>query len=160
MGQNKPKIKGLNSQTLDKIAPYFDIVLIEGDGSKEKPLKGWRDDEPVVYDKSTKIIGVVDISSVGLEINENNIHRLDKFLNIINDKESQKVKLEYLKNLVLNENGLFKVSKGEQVLFINKVESSNNKKDAVLLIKKIKNENPSYIDRFVYGSLLKNEFSS
>ena len=135
-------------------------MLIEGDGSKEKPLKGWRDDEPVVYDKSTKIIGVVDISSVGLEINENNIHRLDKFLNIINDKESQKVKLEYLKNLVLNENGLFKVSKGEQVLFINKVESSNNKKDAVLLIKKIKNENPSYIDRFVYGSLLKNEFSS
>lgn len=160
LGQNKHKIKGLNSQTLDKIAPYFDIVLIEGDGSKEKPLKGWRDDEPVVYDKSTKIIGVVDISSVGLEINENSIHRLGKFLNIISDKESQKVKLEYLKNLVLNENGLFKVSKGEQVLFINKVESSNNKKDAVLLIKKIKNENPSYIDRFVYGSLLKNEFSS
>lgn len=160
LGQNKPKIKGLNSQTLDQIAHYFDIALIEGDGSKEKPLKGWRDDEPVVYDKSTKIIGVVDISSIGLEINENNIHRLDKFLNIINDNKSQKVKLEHLKNLVLNKNGLFKVSKGEQVLFINKVESSNNKTDAILLIEKIKNENSSYIDRFIYGSVFKNEFSS
>ena len=62
VGTNKPKIKGLNGQMLDKIVPYFDIVIIEGDGSKEKPLKGWRDDEPVVYDKSTKTIGVVDIS--------------------------------------------------------------------------------------------------
>lgn len=160
LGENKPKIKGLNSKILDEISPYFDIVLIEGDGSKEKPLKGWRDDEPVVYDKSTKIIGVVDISSIGLKINENNIHRLDKFLNIINDNKSQKVKLEHLKNIVLNKNGIFKDSKGEQILFINKVERSKNKKDAILLIKKIKNESPSYIDRFIYGSVLKNEFSS
>lgn len=160
LGENKPKIKGLNSKILDEISPYFDIVLIEGDGSKEKPLKGWRDDEPVVYDKSTKIIGVVDISSIGLEINENNIHRLDKFLNIINDNKSQKVKLDHLKNLILNKYGLFKDSKGEQILFINKVERSKNKKDAILLIKKIQNGSPSYIDRFIYGSVLKNEFSS
>lgn len=157
-GTKKSKIKGLNTQMLDKIVPYFDIVIIEGDGSKEKPLKGWRDDEPVIYDKTTKTIGVVDISSIGLDINEDNIHRLDKFLNIINDDKGKKVNVNHIKNLVLNKNGLFKVCKGEKILFINKAESINDKRNSTLLIKDIKNENSSYIDKFIYGSIVKNSY--
>ena len=155
---NKPKLKGLSFEMLDKIVPYFDIVIIEGDGSKEKPLKGWKDSEPVVYDKTNKTIGVVDIKSIGLDINEDNIHRLDRFLNIINDENSQRVKIEHLKNIVLNKNGLFKVSKGERVLFINKAENIDDKINATLLISKIKNEDYSFIDRFVYGSIIENKF--
>ena len=155
---NKQKLKGLNFEVLDKIVPYFDIVIIEGDGSKEKPLKGWKDSEPVVYDKTNKIIGVVDITSIGLDINEDNIHRLDKFFNIINDENSQKVKIEHLKNIVLNKNGLFKISKGERILFINKAESIDDMINSTLLISKIKNEDYSFIDRFVYGSIIRNEF--
>ena len=63
---NNLKIKVLTFDLLH----YFDIVIIEGDGSKEKSLKGWRDSEPVIYPKTTKTIGVVDISSIGLDINE------------------------------------------------------------------------------------------
>lgn len=169
---NHPKIKGLTFDQLDKITPYFDIVIIEGDGSKEKPLKSWNDNEPVVYHKTTKTIGVVDISSVGLYINEENIHRLEKFLKIIdkgskiinkdletNNKESLKVvELEHVKNLVLHENGLFKIYSGDKILFINKVENNNNKIHALNLIENIKNENPSYIDKFIYGSIFKNKF--
>ena len=62
---NNLKIKGLTFDMLDEIIHYFDIVIIEGDGSKEKSLKGWRDSEPVIYPKTTKTIGVVDISSIG-----------------------------------------------------------------------------------------------
>lgn len=155
----KPKLKGLSFEQLDKIAPFFDIVIIEGDGSKEKPLKGWRDDEPVVYNKTTKIIGVVDIKSLGLNINDDNIHRLDKFLNIINDNSSLTVNLNHLKDIILNKKGLFKVSKGKRILFINKVESINDKKNATLLINKLKKENESYMEKIIYGSIMKNEFS-
>lgn len=169
---NPPKIKGLTFDQLDKITPYFDLVIIEGDGSKEKQLKGWNDNEPVVYHKTTKTIGVVDISSVGLYINEENIHRVEKFLKIIdkdskiinqdletNNKKSLKVvKLEHVKNLVLHENGLFKIYKGEKILFINKVENINDEINALNLIENIKNENSSYIDKFIYGSIFKNKF--
>lgn len=155
---NKLKIKGLSFGVLDKIIPYFDIVIIESDGSKEKPLKGWKDSEPVVYDKTTKTIGVVDIKTIGLNINEDNIHRLDEFLEIINDEESQKVKIKHLKNLILNKSGLFKFSEGEKILLINKVEGIRDKRNSVLLTNKIKDENSSYINKFVYGSILQNEF--
>ena len=155
---DKPKLRGLTFEMIDKIAHFFDIILIEGDGSKEKPLKGWLDNEPVVYDKTTKTIGVIDINSIGLDINEDNIHRLDNFLDMINDEKSSKVKVKHLKNIVLNKHGLFKLSKGEKILFINKSESIKNKTNASLLIKEIKDENSYYIDNFVYGSLINNEF--
>lgn len=155
---NNSKIKGLTFDMLDKITPYFDVVIIEGDGSKEKSLKGWNDNEPVIYPKSTKTIGVVDISSIGIDINEENIHRVDKFLEIINDYSNNKVNIEHLEKLILNEKGLFKFSKGEKILFINKVEDINKRKNALNIIKDIKNENQSYIDKFVYGSIFNNEF--
>lgn len=155
---NNSKIKGLTFDMLDKITPYFDVVIIEGDGSKEKSLKGWNDNEPVIYPKTTKTIGIVDISSIGIDINEENIHRVDKFLDIINDYSNNKVNIEHLEKLILNENGLFKFYKGEKILFINKVEDINKRKNALNIIKDIKNENQSYIDKFIYGSIFNNEF--
>ena len=155
---NNSKIKGLTFDMLDKITPYFDVVIIEGDGSKEKSLKGWNDNEPVIYPKTTKTIGIVDISSIGIDINEENIHRVDKFLEIINDYSNNKVNIEHLEKLILNEKGLFKFSKGEKILFINKIEDINKRKNALNIIKDIKNENQSYIDKFIYGSIFNNEF--
>ena len=60
-------------------------------------MVGWRDSEPVIYPKTTKTIGVVDISSIGLDINEENIHRVDRFLDIINDYSTNKVNIEHLR---------------------------------------------------------------
>ena len=155
---NNLKIKGLTFDMLDEIIHYFDIVIIEGDGSKEKSLKGWRDSEPVIYPKTTKTIGVVDISSIGLDINEENIHRVDRFLDIINDYSTNKVNIEHLEKLILNKNGLFKIYKGEKILFINKVENINNKTNALNLIKNIKCKSSSYINRYIYGSIFTNEY--
>lgn len=155
---NNSKIKGLTFDMLDKITPYFDIVIIEGDGSKEKSLKGWNDSEPVIYSKTTKTIGVVDISSIGIDINEENIHRVGKFLSIINDDLAKTVQPKHLNKVILNKNGLFKFYKGEKILFINKVENTNNRINALNIIKDIKNENQSYIDTFIYGSIFNNEF--
>ena len=104
---NKPKLKGLSFEMLDKITPYFDILIIEGDGSREKPLKGWKDNEPVVYSKTTKTIGVIDITSLGLDINEENVHRVEKFLQIVNEnlgdeRSYKKVSINHLKNIITN----------------------------------------------------------
>ena len=155
---NNSKIKGLTFDMLDKIISYFDIVIIEGDGSTEKSLNGWKDSEPVIYPKTTKTIGVLDISSIDLDINEENIHRLDRFLDITNGYCANKGSIEHLEKVVLNKNGLFKIYKGEKILFINKVENLKNKINTLNLIESIKCKNKSYIDRYVYGSILKNEY--
>ena len=60
--------------------------------------------------------------------------------------------------LILNKNGLFKIYKGEKILFINKVENINNKTNALNLIKNIKCKSSSYINRYIYGSIFTNEY--
>ena len=159
---NKPKLKGLSFEMLDKVTPYFDIIIIEGDGSKEKPLKGWKDNEPVVYSKTTKTIGVIDINSLGLDINEENIHRVEKFLQIVNEdlddeKSYKKVSINHLKNIITNKNGLFKISIGEKTLFINKCEDEKSIISAKKLINKLKNE--TNIDKLIYGSVIEDKFT-
>ncbi|MCC0698181.1 putative selenium-dependent hydroxylase accessory protein YqeC [Clostridioides sp. ZZV15-6383] len=156
---NENKVVGINSSILDEIVDKFDLVLIEGDGSKRKRLKGWNDGEPVVYHKSTKTIGILDITSFGMNINEENIHRLDIFKKIAsvdtyNISSNSTVSLENLKNTVLNPNGLFKNYSGKRVLFINKVENGKYKNLAIKLIKNIK-EYESEIEIF-YGSIKQN----
>ena len=129
---------------------------------REKPLKGWKDNEPVVYSKTTKTIGVIDITSLGLDINEENIHRVDKFLQIVNEdlddeKSYKKVSINHLKNIITNKNGLFKISIGEKTLFINKCEDEKSIISAKKLINKLKNE--TNIDKLIYGSVLEDKFT-
>ncbi|NMS91643.1 putative selenium-dependent hydroxylase accessory protein YqeC [Clostridioides difficile] len=150
------KIVGIDSSILDKIIDKFDLVLIEGDGSKKKKLKGWNNGEPVVYHKTTKTVGILDITSFGMDINEENIHRLDIFkkianLDTYNNDSNPTVNLQNLKSIILNPNGLFKNYCGEKVLFINKVENEKYKNLAIKLIKGIK-EDESKMEIF-YGSI-------
>jgi len=147
------KIKGLNLKLLEKQLHKFDYVLVEGDGSKKKPIKGWREDEPVVNSDTTKTVGVLSIEVVGEEINEENIHRVDRFLDITNSNLGEVIDLEIITSLVFHEKGLFKDAKGEKILFINKVESYKDKMLAECLKEKIKKINNGYINKIICGSL-------
>lgn len=144
------KIIGLNFEEISNIEKYFDLILIEGDGSKKKSLKGWRENEPVIYPKSNKVIGIVDITSYDMDINNDNIHNLSYFIKISEAKED-KVNLIHLKNMILNENGLFKNAVGEKILFINKVENEQYKHLAKNLINLVKQENKNI--KILYGSI-------
>ncbi|MGL6106641.1 selenium cofactor biosynthesis protein YqeC [Romboutsia sp.] len=144
------KIIGLDFNDLISLTPQFDLVLIEGDGSKRKKLKGWRENEPLVYPKSTKTIAILDITSYSLDIRDENIHRLEEFKKLT-QINSTKVTITNLKDIVLNEQGLFKKAKGKKILFINKVEGTYYEDLAEKLIKEINKEKHDI--SIMYGSI-------
>ncbi|MGL5379844.1 selenium cofactor biosynthesis protein YqeC [Clostridium sp.] len=152
---NEEKIVGMDFEELDRITPKFDLSLIEGDGSKMKKIKGWNNNEPVVYPSTKKTIGILDITSYDMDINEVNIHRLDELKKITNINKNEKINFDNLCDIVLNDNGMFKNAMGENVLFINKVENTYYENIAKDLIENIKNKNKT-IDKninIVYGSI-------
>lgn len=149
------KIVGVGFEEIEDIIEKFDYTFIEGDGSKHKKLKGWNEYEPRVYPKTTKNIGVLDISSYGIGINNMNIHRLDKFLKICGETNGV-VSLENIKNIVLDKNGLFKNSVGDKILFINKVENVQREELTLELIKKIKSKRQDI--KIIYGSLMNSTY--
>ncbi len=56
------------------------LTLMEADGSKGLPLKGWDTHEPVVPSFATLTVGVVSARALGLAAEEANVHRLPLFL--------------------------------------------------------------------------------
>ena len=147
-GINKEnKILGLEEKHLEKLTPYFDYILIESDGAKEKQLKAWNEFEPVIYSKTTKTVGIIDIQSLGMLINEDKVHRSKIFCEITGSQQGDTVKLEHLTKLVMHPQGLFKGAQGEKILYINKVEEPEQLVLAKLLACEINLRNDKIINK-------------
>lgn len=127
----------------------FDYSIIEGDGSKRKKIKGWNSLEPVIIEETTKTIGVIPINSIGLFINEDNVHRLELFKEIIKDKKAKKISVNEIIDIIKDKNGIFKNNNTEKILFINCVESLKDIKYA----KEIKERLKDLKIQVVIGSL-------
>ena len=56
-----------------------------------RPLKGWNETEPVFVKRTDKTVGVISIKSLGLKINNENIHRLELFLKVSGAEKDENV---------------------------------------------------------------------
>ena len=65
---------------LQQFCGYHSIpLLIEADGSRGKPLKGWADHEPPIPSFVTQVVHVAGLASLGKPLNEENVHRPELF---------------------------------------------------------------------------------
>lgn len=125
----KDKVKGIEVEFLDKIIDkkIFDVIIVEADGARMKTIKAPREDEPLLTKYTTKLIGVFGIDSIGLKINNENIHRSDIFLKIVGKNENDTLDKEDIVKLIESSVGLFK--KGEEIekyLIVNKCDSKED----------------------------------
>lgn len=147
---------GLDREEIEKVAGAFDNTIIECDYSMGRPLKGFRISESNIPVTTDLTIGVLDIQSLGMEIKNENIFHLDKFLDITGSKIHGLVTLENLRTIVDDPMGLFLKAYGKRVLFINKVEKELDYVFSQRLLEVI---DLSRIDMVIAGSLLANRFS-
>lgn len=143
-----------------KIEDYissFDYVLLESDGSKRKPLKGWNNTEPVIFNKTTKTIGIIPLHIIGEKITYENIHKIEKFNNICKTKIDDEITLEVLADIIMDSNGLFKDSIGEKILFLNRVEDEKSKEMAWKLLEILNRKNKDSL-KIIGGSLKRKEY--
>lgn len=122
--KNKNKLYGGDTKYLDKLLEdnKFDFIVVEADGAKMLPIKAPNKTEPVIPSKNTHTIGIIGIDSLGKKIGEI-VHRPELFLKIISE-DNLEIKLEtkHIVKLILDEEGIFKNSKGEKIIFINKCD--------------------------------------
>lgn len=121
INRDSNKLMGIGNEDLDKLLPHFDIVLLEADGSKKLPIKGWKSHEPPVLIKTTKSIGVFPANFINKEVKQDFIYGFDEF-NILTDN-SEYINFETMAKICFNKNGLFKNSMGSLYLFLNKADT-------------------------------------
>lgn len=146
-----------NVELIDENVYGFDYLLIESDGSKRKPLKGWNKTEPVISKRTNKTVGIIPIDIIGKIAKEDIIHRIEKFSKISLISEGEEITPEAIANVISSKNGLFKNSVGEKILFLNKIENKKQYEMACKLLKILESKNIN-INKIIGGSLLNESY--
>lgn len=75
------KLEGFSPDVIDTLwqAGIFDWIMVEADGSRQKPLKATDVHEPVIPSSTTCIVLVAGLDSLGLPLDEAHVHRASIF---------------------------------------------------------------------------------
>jgi len=155
---DKNKLIGINDNDLEKIINDFDLAIIEADGSRKLPLKGWKEYEPVILSMTNKTIGIIPIDMLFEKVNKNYIYGFEEFKKLVNNAEF--IDCEAIGEVCSNENGLFKNSRGILYLYINKADTEEDINKSLYLsnyLKKFVVGNP-YNFKICFGSFKQGEF--
>ncbi len=102
------KIVGVNDTDIYDVLNEYDYMLIEADGAKKKPLKGWREDEPVISNFTSMTIGVLSGKVFKLKVEEKNIHRIEEFLKLTGETMGSSITEKGILDIIFKPEGLFK----------------------------------------------------
>lgn len=147
------KLKALPENILAGMIPRYDIALLEADGSRGLPCKGWLEDEPVIPRYCTHTVGIVTLAGLGRAATEAYVHNLPEFLSLTGLNESETIRLEALESMVCAPEGMFKNSAGRRYLLVNQVEDDTAARTAQIFLRGIKKKYPGRFARLLYGSV-------
>ena len=137
------KFTGIDNDSLEMVSYLFDYIIIEADGSKMMPLKGWRKLEPVILDSSNKTLGIIPIDIYNMKLDSIDIFNRDIFMDIVGEEKICFNK-ECIYRLVTYKNGLFKNSNNDKILLLNRCDELNEEvisefNDLAIRLKREKN---------------------
>lgn len=134
--------------------PCFDYVFLEADGSKQLPLKGWADFEPVILPETTTTIGIIPLSVLGHMIGPTTVHRLPLFSNLTGATTGDVITPVILQTVIEAAAGLFQKAQGHKILLLNQVETTSAWLAAQTLAQQV---DKSVVDQIVAGSTRQNK---
>ena len=153
------KLEALPAEALASLIPQYDITLLEADGSRGLPCKGWLPNEPLVPHYCTHTVGIVTISALGKAATETIAHRLREFLSLTGLKEGETITAQALEAMTCAPGGMFESSAGKQYLLVNQVEDEAAAKAAQSFLKNIKQNHLNRFERLLYGSVLRDTWN-
>lgn len=154
------KLKGISKKRADDIFAQnqYDVILIEADGSKGKPVKAPAEYEPVIPASTGVVIGVIGIDCFGKRITADYVHRPDIFASLTGVDYGGVIEERCILSLVSLPEGLFKdcPESAKKVLLFNKVLDGASKEIAERIGYKIL-EKCNDIDRVLIGAVQEGE---
>ncbi|QUI23492.1 putative selenium-dependent hydroxylase accessory protein YqeC [Vallitalea pronyensis] len=125
------KLKGIEPEWVDSIeqSSSFDMILIEADGAKCKPMKAPLSHEPVIPPKSHMVIGCIGLDSYKKTINEKWVHRPSVLAKVVGQDMDTEINYDTYSKLIAAQDGLFKgcPQNSEKVVLFNKMDLHNEK---------------------------------
>ena len=131
----KGKISGYEEDDLIKLSGdlYLHQIpfMIEADGSKQKPCKFPRSQEPNIPSFVSKVCVVVGLSAIGKPLNNEYFHRPEEIAKVLDISLGEEITIEHIFLLLTHaEGGLKNIpSRAEKILFLHQADSLANPHD-------------------------------
>jgi probable selenium-dependent hydroxylase accessory protein YqeC len=149
------KLEALPEAFLAALQPRYDIVLLEADGSRGLPCKGWLANEPVVPDYCTHTVGVITMGALGKPAGESTVHRLPEFKTLTGVGEGKTITAAALEAMICAPAGMFKNSAGKRYVIVNQAEDDVTGAIAMSFLQTIKEKYPALFEKLLFGSVHK-----
>lgn len=118
-GQIGEKLLGPAAEKLRALRPADGVALLECDGSRGLPFKGWAAHEPVVPAETTLTVGVCAVWRVGSLFTGETVHRPALFQLLTGAALGAPVTMAQLAAMVAGPRGMFREARGRRALLIN-----------------------------------------
>ncbi len=119
------KLHGLDPEEVPALAGAVsaDLVIVEADGARRRPLKVPAEHEPVVPPAATKVLVLVGADALNNPLSADSVHRLESFITLTGLKEGEVVTPEIAAYAVTHhEGGMKGIPEGARVwVVLNKV---------------------------------------
>jgi probable selenium-dependent hydroxylase accessory protein YqeC len=76
---SKNRVGGVAPGAISSLVSLVDVVLVEADGSRRRPIKGTAAYEPALPEAATLVVAVANIGAFGLPVDEEHVHRPELF---------------------------------------------------------------------------------
>ena len=153
------KLEALPPDDLSAIVPRYDLALMEADGSRGLPCKGWTDMDPVIPEFATHTIGVVSIKAVGLPASEDNVFRPGEFLKLTGMKRGEPITIRALALMIVSREGMFRKKSGAIAVVINQAESPASMEMSAELAEVIRGMDAPAPRKIFAGSVMSGEWT-
>ena len=156
------KIKGFTSVEIKQIqtSGKFDVILVEADGARGKPIKAPAEYEPVIPLNTDIVAGVIGMDCLGTIINNKNVHRPEIFTKITGSSIGDILEIDMVNKLLKSPIGIFKGSspKCRKIVIFNKSETLNRISKAKEIAGNISES--LNIERILISSMTGNDYES
>lgn len=134
---SKNRVGGVEPEVVDTLSTLADVVLIEADGSRHRPLKGTADHEPLLPDSATLVVAVGNIHALGMPVDEEHVHRPHIFSELTGIGLGQSINARAFAR-ALAEGSLAKVPPGARTaVLICGVEPGRTMSDAAIVTREL-----------------------
>ena len=158
LNKRSGKLEALPGPALKELVSRYDVALLEADGARGLPCKGWLETEPVVPDYCTHTIGVATLRARGRAASRETVHNLPEFLSLTGTQDGEPITAQALETMICAPGGMFKSSAGRLYLVINQVEDGDTEHEATSLLKSIKEKYPDRFSGLISGSVQLNNW--
>ena len=88
---SKNRVGGVDPGWIGDLAKLADVVLVEADGARRRPIKGTADHEPVLPEAATLVVAVGNVNALGTPVDEEHVHRPGIFSDLTGIGQGQSI---------------------------------------------------------------------